>query len=393
MNTTETLKDLLAESVSSAKERERHAFPELSGTPPSAIVLFGAGDLGRRTLRGLRRLGIEPAGFADNNQALWDKTVDGVTVFPPDEAFSLFDKAVFVLTVWSDAIGHPMEEIKRRWPQDQTEKILPFAYLFWKYPDIFLPYFSLDLPHKTLEQRDLVERAFPLWADPRSRQEYLAQIRWRLHFDYAGLLEPAPQAQYFPEDLVRLSPDETVVDCGAFDGDTLKSFLQNRNGSFKRYLAYEPDPANFHALQAFVSSLPGTTRSRIALHQAAVGSHTGKTGFCAAGSPQSAIAQDGGSIVDCVSLDEAVYDARPTFIKTDAEGSEPDIITGAAKTIRDHLPVLALSCYHQFDHLWRLPLAVRELSDQYVFFLRSHRRACWDLVCYAVPLHRIIAKK
>ena len=40
--------------------------------------------------------------------------------------------------------------------------------------------------------------------------EYLAQVRWRLHFDFAGLSEPVPGPIYFRDELRKPMGDESV---------------------------------------------------------------------------------------------------------------------------------------------------------------------------------------
>lgn len=82
---------------------------------------------------------------------------------------------------------------------------------------------------------------------------------------------------------------------------------------------------------------------------------------------------------------------HPSFIKMDIEGAELDALIGARHSIEKDLPVLAISAYHQPDHVWRIPLLIQSFSDQYRFFLRSHNEEGWDLVCYAVPISRMNA--
>ena len=92
--------------------------------------------------------------------------------------------------------------------------------------------------------------------------------------------------------------------------------------------------------------------------------------------------------VESVAIDEALAGPRPTYIKMDTEGSEPDALAGAADTIARHAPALAICSYHQQDHLWLIPAFIRSVSDRYRFFLRPHLLEVWDLVCYAVPAER-----
>ena len=49
--------------------------------------------------------------------------------------------------------------------------------------------------------------------------------------------------QYFTDDLVTLSPNEAIVDCGAYNGDSLDDFV-NRVSSFDRYYCLEMNAKN-----------------------------------------------------------------------------------------------------------------------------------------------------
>ena len=89
-------------------------------------------------------------------------------------------------------------------------------------------------------------------------------------------------------------------------------------------------------------------------------------------------------------MDELFQEDNPTYIKMDIEGAEEEALTGATRIIRERAPILAICVYHRFDHLWKLPLLMRSLSEEYRFHMRPHADACWDLVCYAVPRSRAI---
>ena len=61
------MESLLAEGVDGAHEREHSYFDRYAEPFDKAVVLYGAGGLGRRTLSGLRKHGVEPVAFADGN--------------------------------------------------------------------------------------------------------------------------------------------------------------------------------------------------------------------------------------------------------------------------------------------------------------------------------------
>uniref|UniRef100_Q025U0 Methyltransferase FkbM family n=1 Tax=Solibacter usitatus (strain Ellin6076) TaxID=234267 RepID=Q025U0_SOLUE len=387
--TQEQLEDLLREGVSPAVHREQTAFDELAGPFAKSIVLFGAGGLGRRTLAGLRRHGIEPLAFADNNPAAWGTSVEGITVFSPAEAASRFgDSAVFVVTVWGALSKDRMSARIGQLQKLGCRRVVSFAPLYWKYPEGLLPHYGADLPHKVHESAAEVRAAFELWGDEASRFEYLNQIRWRLHMDFDCLNPPIGHPIYFPQDLCPLSDEEVFVDCGAFDGDTLQLFLAESGAKFRKIVAFEPDPANFANLRENAARMPGADRQAIQVLHAATGARAETVCLKAEGTKSSVIGAVGVE-VDCVTLDNALSSTVPTYLKMDIEGAEVDSLIGASRTIRDHAPVLAICCYHAQDHLWKIPLLIHSLNPGYRFFLRPHDLEMWDLVCYAIPAERL----
>lgn len=384
------LDELLARhSLDALRRREATAFDEAVGPLGGNLVLFGAGHLGRRFLAGLRSLGLEPLAFTDNDRTLWSTTVDGVPVLPPAEAARRFGtSAAFVVTIWRGEGTDRMGERRRQLEELGCRCVVPFALLSWKHPAAFLPHYALDLPHHVLEDAETVRRVFQLWADEASRTEYVAQVRWRLELDFDRLPSPVAHEIYFPDDLFGLRDDEVFVDCGAYDGDTLRRFLARRGEAFGGVVAFEPDPANFGRLREWVEGLAPVLQRKIRLHESAVGARRGAVAFSALGNEASFVGS--GSIeVASVTIDEALGSAAPTYIKMDTEGSEPDALAGARTTIARHTPALAICCYHRQDHLWRIPELIRSAADGYRFFLRPHLLEVWDLVCYAVPSARL----
>lgn len=387
------LEVLLNEDISSVTDREQAAFDRLAAPfDEKAIVLFGAGQLGRKTLAGLRKLGTEPLAFSDNNPHLWNQSIDGLIVLSPQEAAQKYrEKAVFVVTIWSGNLsGYRLAQTRDQLLALKCSKVISFGFLFWKYAEIFLPYYCLDLPHKVYQQSIDIKNAFSLWADDQSRYVYTAQLKWRMLLDFDGLPGPASGQPYFPLDIFSLSEEEVFVDCGAYDGDTIKDFLQLQKSFAGKIIALEPDPQNFLCLQNFASTLPVDIKKRVTVLPLAAGRQGGKLRFEAMGTESSNISDTGDMEVYCLPLDEVLSDCIPTFLKMDIEGAEMDALAGARKVIRDTTPILAICVYHRQDDLWQIPLFIQSLSDQYRFFLRPYLEAGWDSICYAVPVNRLI---
>ncbi|HEV8068195.1 MAG TPA: FkbM family methyltransferase [Planctomycetaceae bacterium] len=347
----------------------------------SPLVLFGAGRLGLIALKGLRGIGIEPAAWADNNPRLQGTVVEGLPVYSAAEASAKFGGATFVVTIYTGAGV-------RRQLTEMGLRAVACTHVFRQYPDTFLPHACLDLPSKLLPERRNILQAAKIWADDESRTEYLAQIRYRALLDEA--VPPAhPGSMYFPEDLLKLIADEVFVDCGAFDGDSLRAFLDRSARCFGQIVALEPDPSNFQRLEKFVSGLPEGLRDKIRLVQAAVGSRRETVRFEAIGTAGSQVTSAGTYEVRCLPLDEVLADCGASLIKMDIEGSELQALQGAQNTIRKHLPALSICLYHRQEDLWTIPLFIASLSDKYRLFLRRHSDDCWEQICYAIPAERL----
>jgi len=389
------LESLLRETPAAARIRRQNAFDDaVAGR--RRIVILGAGNLGRSVLRGLYGTDLEPVAFADNNPRTWGTTADGLPVLSPQDAANRHSQdAAFVVAVW-----HPSRAQLMSGLLDQLRNlgchVVPFPLLFWRHSSTFLPYFLWDLPENLLQQRHDVAAAFELLYDDLSRQSFVEQIQLRLRADFDCIGAPFPGDQYFPG-LFSLTADECFVDCGSYTGDTIQSFISQSSISqpgsgFRKVIAFEADPENFDRLTKWVGTLEAPAASRISTLNAAASAKRGKLRFRANGDGGARLAADGNVVVECIPIDDLLFEAAPTFIKMDIEGAELDALEGARRSIRTHRPILSICAYHKQDDLWRIPLFINSLVEDYRLFLRPHYSDGFDLVCYAVPANRLQLK-
>jgi len=90
----------------------------------------------------------------------------------------------------------------------------------------------------------------------------------------------------------------------------------------------------------------------------------------------------GNTMIQCVSIDQAVPSFVPTLIKMDIEGAEPDALRGAEATLRRNRPGLAVALYHKPEHLWEIPLWLAGLGLGYRMYLRGHLHSGYELILY-----------
>lgn len=376
------IETMLAPGVAATREREAMAWDTLAGDAP--LVLFGAGNLGRKLARGLAALGQPPIAFCDNNPALWGQQLLGLPVLSPAEAARQHGgHAAFVLSIWR---GEGSDTMPQRIAQAEGQglgRVLPFLPLMWKHAQAFLPHYALNLPHRLCEAKDDILATARLWADEASRREYLAQLRFRFLGDFASLPPPVAHEIYFPDDLFTPQRDDCFVDCGAYDGDTLRRYLVHAPDARGALEAFEPDPRNLAALQAWVATQPEALRQRVRVHGLAVSSTRRQVPFDATGNEAAAVGGSGAMTVPAAPLDEVLDDRTVHYLKMDTEGSEPAALVGAQRILRTQAPKLAICVYHRQDHLWSIPKLIHGYNPRYRLHLRPHLLEGWDTVCYA----------
>ena len=180
--------------------------------------------------------------------------------------------------------------------------------------------------------------------------------------------------------LCEVLPGDCVIDAGAFDG-TSSVFLANKCGEDGTVYAFEPmdrhcnqierlkdcfKKSGIYTVRQGLSNEKNTTRMR----ESSQGSH---------------ICDTGDVEIRTTPLDAFVKENRIgkiDFIKVDVEGHELKLLEGAAKTIREMKPRMAVSIYHNNEDIFTLPDYIRSLCPDYKFYLRHHCFNSCELVLY-----------
>jgi FkbM family methyltransferase len=375
------LNQMLAERIESAEQRAKSC----RDLGEESLVLYGAGNLGQTVLARLRQLGVEPVAFADDTPDKQGQMIHGLRVMAPSDAVARFGaQTVFAVTILNPFSS--FLEAEQRLRQLTNARIIPFLHIAWSYPEEFLPHYQFELPQHVLPKAPEIKRALHVFADDESRRQFVAHIRFRLWLDHAAL-PASSKGDYFPSDvLAPLAPNVTFVDCGAYDGDTVRRFLRQQRGVFGRIYAFEPDETNCQRLREYVNAMGEEVARRVHVCQAGVGARRERLRFNSTGNTSAAFDDTGDAEVDILPLQEVVEDdGGPLYIKFDVEGAEREALAGADQLIRRARPIIAISVYHQPDDLWELPFYLHSLDLGYKLFLRTQGEDGMDVVCYAVP--------
>lgn len=377
------LDDLLSESAPQARLRSLALWDTL-WSPGTPLVLHGAGNAGLRTLHHLRCRGIEPLGFADASPGKQGTLLEGLPVLsPPQAARTWGPQALFLVTVLNRE--HSYSATAAAYAGLGGCRTAPVLAYYWAHPGDFLPHFAFSSPETVLEARDEILEAYAALSDADSRAHLLGYLKWRLHLDYAALPGPCGETMYFPESLVALQGPQCFVDCGAYDGDTLRDFHALAGGGLEEAHLFEPDPANLSLLASRIQDLPPALAAKVSTHPLAVGAGPGTLRFHCGEGEASALSPTGQAEVRVAALDDVLAGVTPTFIKMDIEGAEPEALQGASTLIRSHAPTLAICVYHRPGHPWQIPLTLSRLLPRHRIALRPHAADGCEWVAYAVP--------
>lgn len=193
---------------------------------------------------------------------------------------------------------------------------------------------------------------------------------------------------YFSTDIINLSNKEGFVNCGGYDGDTVKSFLLQTKNKFKKIFVFEPSEANFNQLVKNINNL-NLPKDSIFCYQKGVFSENKECRFTASQSISGGgqISNEGNEIIEVVSLDIFLSQEDKdliTYINMDIEGVEIQALIGMQEIIKKNKPKLAISVYHEPGHLWEIPFLIKKLNPEYKIYLRQESLSEAETVCYAI---------
>ena len=177
---------------------------------------------------------------------------------------------------------------------------------------------------------------------------------------------------------------DTLIDCGAFDGDSIHDFI-DVFPQYKRIIAVEPDALN---LQKLIKRKERENIQNLTVINRGVGAENRTLRFHANGESNSFLDEGGETEIQITTLDEIASGLEGTILlKMDIEGAELDALHGAEKLIRERHPVLTICVYHKEEDLIEIPQFIQGIVGDgvYDYYLAFHGLDLAELVFYAVP--------
>lgn len=368
-------------------EQDNSKLRDLRG---KSILLYGAGNIGKRLYRTLKEVHIHVVGFIDRDSAL-DPNDYPIPVYQPesDQLLPLKNSAYVILSaLFPNNICQEIKEFLSKlsftnvFSLDEVNfaLITKSSYYERNFDNTFA---RLDILGT---EKNSIIQACSLLAEEDDRRLFAEQLTAHLTMDFTRLRKPhAMRFQYTGHDIQKRKDYSNFIDCGAFDGDTIRLLLA-QGAVIRNLIAFEPQNNLYHDMVDYVQSKPDTFETAYIV-PCGVYSETKTVPFAACADSPSAGKLDGTgrNIIQCVRIDDAIHGFHPTFIKMDIEGAELEALKGAKETIIANTPQMAICVYHTLSHLWKILLLIKDYYSGYTFYLKNYNYMGMETVLYAFP--------
>lgn len=342
-------------------------------TANKPIVMYGMGDGAEKIMAVFEKLGIKPAEFMASDEFVRGHSFLGYQVKKLSEIQEQYRDFIIVVCFGSSL-------------SDVTDRLYSLSEQYELYaPDVPVVGEGLFDRDYVIANEKNIHKVYKMLADEKSREVFDSIINYKISGDIKYLKScETPEEEAFS--LLNISFNETYVDLGAYNGDTIEKFLRLTGKRFNEIYAVEPDFRNFGKMVRRNYSL-----GRGIFHpiNAAAWSENTELEFRKSGGRNSSVCTKYGRgevvKVQGVSVDAMLGKKIPTLIKLDVEGCEKEALEGAKTAISQHKPKLILSAYHRTEDLIELPFLVKEMNSGYKLYLRHHPYIpAWDTNFYCI---------
>ena len=345
-----------------------------AGLPPNVVIVGAAAPEGARLIELCRKQDVRVLAVCDGDPGKHGTTFASHVVRPVADALTWGPEAPIII-----ASHRPLTAVKELRALG-ARAVAPFALLQVLFPQVFPPHMFYagwveDLFGNSARYRALAD---VLGGDEQSSRTLEAIVGFRLTLDVTLLDGILDFDAFFSRDLVRFRHDGTFIDGGAFDGDSVRTYMAAASGKVGRIIAFEPDPATFARLKANFAQDSRVEPMNVGLHR-----RKAVMRFHNAGSRAALLSDAGGIDMPVIGIDEVLRGAPVSYIKLNIEGAELSALEGARDSIARHRPTLAISAYHAPDHLWRVPELIHSIEPRYRVHLRQQDGGATETVVYA----------
>lgn len=332
---------------------------------PLPIAVYGTGNGADRVFEEFEHLGITVSAVVASDGFVRKRTFRGFEV----KSISGLESEIgdFVIAL---AFASPLTEV--------IENIKALS-LRHKVIMPSVPVYESDIFNKDFLKKhiDEIELSYSHLADEQSRKVFENIIRFQITGDlnYCFDCESEKDEAF---GILNLGENESLLDLGAYRGDTVEEFLKYTK-SYKKIVAVEPDTRTFKKLQINCESLENCiTLNNVIWCENCILAFDGNKG-------RGASAQSQGEEKNAICVDYITEKYGDfSYLNIDIEGTESEMLKGACLTLANR-PKICMAVYHKSEDIFALVNKIKEIKSDYKIYLRHHKHiSFWDTNIYCI---------
>lgn len=371
----EKVKNLTEKYQKSKRFKQKRVY-EVFFESKGKICIFGAGALGISICAWLKNSGIMVSFLCDNDLSkVGFNYYENIPCISYSELYKQKDDVYVIVAIENNEHNKIVNEQLKDFKYITRNPLGISAYL--------LQDFNLDEDMFVKGVKDNID----LFADDFSKDIYRKLINVRLQskiIDYDNLYfeDIYCGKQYLVDDIFDFKQINTVIDCGAYTGDTLDCFIRENVGN--EFYCFEMDRHIYSSLVNNINIKYKNFNKKIFAFQYGVGKRNETITYISDMGGGSKICKNTDETSEIVTLDNMKFSKKISMIKMDIEGAELDALEGARNLISREHPILAISMYHDFEQFIKIPQYIRQIDSNYKVFVRHHKYTLDDTVCYGI---------
>lgn len=342
------------------------------------IVLYGMGNGADKILDSCAAKNIPIKGLFASDDFVRDKIFRGFKVEHHKDIVARLGEDIVILIAFASELPELLERFQTL--AEHHEVLAPHLPLFAEAEQVSLAWLA--------KYEEQLQYVYDHLADDWSRKVMSCILNYKLSGKITYLFACESQRRADITSIIDLGQQESYLDLGAYNGDTVKEFLELTANSFQRIAAVEPDRRNFRKLHTYLEELQATApASTITAVEKGIWSEETVLGFSDSGGRQSTFADEAHKKqVEVTTIDALAQDKGFTYIKFDVEGVEKEALRGGHSTLSIFKPKLFLAAYHYDMDIFALPLLLWEIYPDYRIYLRKHPYVpAWEINFLAIP--------
>lgn len=343
-----------------------------------SVVLWGAGFAYEDCITSIGKEHIKAV--FDNDSTKWGKVIGGFEIKSPVTDWGCYvDNNTAIVISTNGYVYEIAENIVEKHPEVNK------AQLFSNSNNV-VEQFRYK-PEAIAQNLDKIMRIKDLFCDQASKTYYINFLKACLSRNpfYFKDNPNCTKAYEYETDCCRvgLQGGEVILDCGAYNGDTARIFMEKTNNNCEIY-CFEPVVENYKELRDWIEKEKLTNIH--AIHSGVgkekkidyVYSTEEKTTKAAVGSNRFGSSIPVRSEIQVDTLDNMAEGLNVSYIKMDIEGAEMDALHGARKIIASQFPQMLISGYHKIEDMWEIPEFVLSIHPDYKMFLAHQPHAPYE---------------